>query len=353
MGGSLVRSLPVLLLLMPVPGVHQEQIADSVRIGSVQRVDSAQGTRRIRILAVGDVNLGRSVGQKILSGDTLYPFAKAADTLRRYDLVFANLESTLSDQGGETVDPANNVVFTGPPAGAEALAGAGIGVVSTANNHALDYGLEGMWETIDYLQAVGVRSAGTSRDTSDHYRPACLTRAGITIAVFACTDLMNGRGKTWKRYVDPADTLRLFPALRAVRDSVDLVIVSYHGGEEYAGSPSVRTLRFMRAAADAGADIVLGHHPHVSYGVERYHGKVLVPSLGNFVFYQPQRYWAQRSIGVAFNVLKDSTGTHVTDVRCLPVRCGYQPEFLAPGAEADSVLARVQQYSPKDVEKGS
>ncbi len=348
MGGR--YALAAFLLFIPGPAVLQEGI-DTLGVHAPGRPDSLEHIGHVRFLAVGDVNLGRAVGQKILAGDTLYPFANAADTLRAYDLVFANLESPISDQGGETVDPGNSLVFTGPPAGAEGLARAGIGIVSTANNHALDYGPEAAGETVGYLVAAGIPYAGTADDTAGLFRPARVTRDGIRFALFACTDLMNGRGKTWKRHVTPADTSHLFPAIRSVRDSADIVVVSYHGGEEYASSPSPRTLRFMRAAADAGADIVLGHHPHVPYGIVDYRGRILVPSLGNFVFYQPARYWTQRSIAVAFDVVRDSSGTRIAGVRCLPVRCGYQPEFPATGPDADTVLARVKKYSSKEAEQ--
>lgn len=120
--------------------------------------------RTLRLLAVGDVNLGRQVGQEILNGDTLYPFVAVVDTFAAHDIVFANLECTLSEQGGETQHPRNNLVFTGPPAAARSLRLAGVTLVSTANNHALDYGFTAHSETMKYLAGQGILFAGTAAE---------------------------------------------------------------------------------------------------------------------------------------------------------------------------------------------
>ena len=303
----------------------------------------------IRFLAVGDINLGRSVGQKILEGDTLYPFTLVADTLAGFDLVFGNLESSLSDQGGETQDPDNNLVFTGPPAGARSLAKAGIRLVSTANNHALDYGVGAERETMKALQSAGVAYSGTATSVAGLLAPARLTCNGIRLALFACTGIMNSTDSVWRRYVASADSTALFPAIRSLRDSVDFIILSYHGGDEYAAGASGQAADFMRGAIDAGADLVLGHHPHVPYGIERIKGRYIVFSLGNFVFSQPSRYWTQRSFAFEGEIVKSDAGTRLSGFRCRPLRSGVQPWFLPRGPEADSIFERIHMNSLDDV----
>ncbi len=300
---------------------------------------------QFRLLAVGDVNLGRGAGQELLKGDTLYPFASVRDTLSGYDLVFANLECPLSDQDGETQDPENNLVFTGPPTGAESLHRAGVTMVSTANNHALDYGVDALDETMNYLERAGVLYAGTARDTSALYRPARCTVKGIRVALFACTDVMNAPGQKWRRSVAAADTARLLPAIRAIRDSVDFIIVSFHGGVEYANRPTVRTRAFARWVIDAGADLFIGHHPHVPYGIDERHGRMILYSLGNFVFSQPQRYWTRHSFAFSAVVTKDSAATRISRFSCLPVRCGFQPEFESGSEEGQKTLDRIRSLS--------
>ncbi len=313
--------------------------------------DTGGTPREIRLLAVGDVNLGRRVGQVILSGDTLYPFARVTDTLHRYDIVFANLESPISDQRGRTEDPRNNMIFTAPPAAAQSLRRGGVGVVSDANNHALDFGVSARNETIRYLEDAGIAHCGTAERSSDLYRPALMTVKGIRLAFFAVTDLMNGYGVAWRDLVASADTGRLLPAIRAVRDTTDLVVVSFHGGVEYAGEASVRTRRFARQVLAGGADIVLGHHPHIPYGIETDGKKVAAHSLGNFVFMQSGRYWTRHSFALAFDIVRDAKGTRIRSLHALPLRAGFQPEFLPPGSDADSIRDHVRLQSSQDVQE--
>lgn len=299
----------------------------------------------LSLLAVGDVNLGRRVGQILLAGDTLYPWLAVRDSFSHYDIVFANLESNLSDQQGKTVDPRSNVVFTGPPSGARSLAEAGVTIVSTANNHALDFGVRALEQTLQLLDSAGVHHVGTSGTPAQLFQPVQLKVKGMVVAFLACTDVMNGQERSWQRYVAAADTSRLFPAVRAARRSADIVVVSYHGGEEYATRPSPRVVEFGREVIRAGADVFLGHHPHVPYGIEKVSKGYVVHSLGNFVFRQPGNFWTERGYAVALDCVRDTSGVRIASLRCLPVACGFQPRFLGPGPEADSVLQRVKALS--------
>jgi poly-gamma-glutamate synthesis protein (capsule biosynthesis protein) len=302
----------------------------------------------VSFLAVGDVNLGRRVGQILLSGDTLYPWQAVRDSFAQYDIVLANLESNLSDQKGRTVDPKSNVVFTGPPSGARSLALAGVTIVSTANNHAMDFGVDALRETIRLLDSAGVRHVGTSAAEEDLYQPVRLSIKGMVFAFLACTDLMNGEGRSWSRYVASTDTSRLLPAIRLAKSSADVVVVSCHGGEEYADRPSPRIIHFARTVLRAGADVFLGHHPHVPYGIEVVGKGYAVYSLGNFVFRQPGNFWTEHSYAVAFDCTRDSTGVHVSFPRCLPVACGFQPRFFGSGPEADAVRERARSLPKMD-----
>ncbi|MBI4534801.1 MAG: CapA family protein [Ignavibacteriae bacterium] len=322
--------------------------SDGYRVlADFQRAHS--GSSVVRLLAVGDVNLGREVGQRILLGDTKFPFEFVNEEFKQYDVVFANLESTLSDQNGETQHPKNNLIFTGPPEGAWSLRDAGVTIVSTANNHALDYGVRSHRETIQYLEEADVAFVGTSRDSAMLNEPKVLVRNGIRMAFFACTDVMNMENPIWKRYVASADTSTLLPKIRAYRESVDFVIVSYHGGEEYADGPSRRTREFARALISNGADLFLGHHPHVPHGIEYLDGKYILYSLGNFVFRQPSLYWTQRSFAFAAEIKKDASGTRIVSFKCRPVNSGFQPAFVSDANDVTVILERVKTLSSKEV----
>jgi len=145
----------------------------------------------IVLAAGGDVNFGRECGQAILQDVGYDPFAGLSSAWTSADLRFINLESQLSDQNGVTQSPRNRLIFTGPPGGADVLAKANISLVSTANNHAWDYGKSALLETIDNLTRASVPFAGIGRDSDAAYRPVVVQAKGLTVALFAVTHIWN------------------------------------------------------------------------------------------------------------------------------------------------------------------
>ena len=340
LAGAIILFAAALRIAAPTPAGVPERPALSL--------SRAKGVHRISFLALGDINLGRGVGQRILQGDTLFPFASVVDTLKSYDVVFANLESNISDQNGRTEHPRNNIVFTAPPAAARALRRAGITVVATANNHALDFGQDARDQTLAYLDSAGIAHAGTGRGREGLYRPAIIAIRGVRLAVFSVTAIMNATGDSWKSLVADADTSALLPAVRAFRDSVDAVILSYHGGAEYAGRATEQTRSFVRDVLRGGVDLFIGHHPHVPYGFDLVGGRLAAHSLGNFVFRQPDRYWTRFGFALSATIVKDSAGTHMEDVRCLPLKADFQPSFLSGGKDATRILGRIRMLSTRE-----
>lgn len=239
------------------------------------------------LAAAGDVNFGRNCGQRLLADSTYDPFRGVARLWADADVRFVNLESGLSEQQGETQSPHHGLVFTGPPAGADALLRAGIGVVSTANNHAWDYAQRGLFETLENLDRVGVAHAGTGRDQDAAYQPAIIRINGLTVAFFAVTQVWNlgvFAEVEAHEHVAWADFARLRLALTRARAECDFVVLSYHGGEEYLEVPLQKTQNFVDQVMSLGVDIVIGHHPHVPQGVAWYGARPVFYSLGNFVF---------------------------------------------------------------------
>jgi poly-gamma-glutamate capsule biosynthesis protein CapA/YwtB (metallophosphatase superfamily) len=246
------------------------------------------GPTRLTLLAAGDVSFGRLVGQILLREPRRALFAPMAALFDSADVRFANLEGPISDQGSETVSPANNLVFNGPPASADALVAARIDVVSTANNHAWDYGKSALLETLAHLDRAGVAHVGTGPTLADARRPVIVERQGFRLAFLAVTDIWNqgSLGKHPARdYVASADRDALVRAVRDLRadTSVDAILVSYHGGEEYRSDPLPGTRALAEAVIDAGADAFLGHHPHVAQGITFHAGRPIVYSLGNLL----------------------------------------------------------------------
>lgn len=252
---------------------------------------------RLVLVAGGDVNLGRKVGQRILRDPAFDPFAGIRPLLEKADLAFANLESPLSDQNGETEDR-SRLAFVGPPRGAELLARAPFHLLSVANNHAWDYGQGGFFDTLLALDRAKVAYAGGSRTPHQQYQPSVVTVRGWSLALFAVTHLWNPGDFAQheaRDHVAWADDPRLMTALRDARRKYDLVLVSYHGGKEYEDTQAQEPLDFARAVMAAGADAVLGHHPHVPQGVGWHERRPIFYSLGNLVFGKNRRHaWTAR-----------------------------------------------------------
>jgi poly-gamma-glutamate capsule biosynthesis protein CapA/YwtB (metallophosphatase superfamily) len=248
----------------------------------------AAAPRSLVIVAGGDVNFGRECGQAILVDPGYDPFRFIAPLWRDADLRFVNLESQLSEQGGETQHPRNRLIFTGPPGGGRTLAQAGIHVASTANNHAWDYGKKAMLETLDNLAVAGVKSVGTGRTLDAAYEPAVFDLHGRSVAVFAVTQIWNAgdiETHQGRHHVAWARLNRMSGALKRARDKYDVVLLSYHGGVEYVDVPPPQTRRFLETLAKTGfVDAVIGHHPHVPQGIGFTRGVPIFYSLGNFVF---------------------------------------------------------------------
>jgi poly-gamma-glutamate synthesis protein (capsule biosynthesis protein) len=294
------------------------------------RPSAPQAEPTIVLAAAGDVNLGRQCGQAILKDQAYDPFTGLNAAWSAADLRFINLESPLSDQNGATQAPHNRLIFTGPPGGADVLARANVSLVSTANNHAWDYGKSALFETIDNLTRAQVPFAGTGRDAEAAYRPVVVQSKGRSIALFAVTHIWNQgsfAAHEGRRYVAWADVDKLKPHIERARREQDFVIISYHGGEEYIDAPVDKARRFVKAAMALGVDAIIGHHPHVPQGIGWVAGRPVFYSLGNFVFDTiSTRPWTRKSFFVRLELQKGAPSV----VSACPVLLeGHRPRSVA------------------------
>ena len=269
----------------------------------------------VRILAVGDVMLSRHVYRIALQHkDPTWPFHNTASALASADITFANLESPFFDQGPS---PAlNSMVFRAPPEMVEGLVLAGFDVVSTANNHARDYGPESIPFTLDHLNKHGILAAGTGHDAAEAHAGVVLERAGTRFGFLAYAyDQRNGNWPTLDPRIADMDIGQMKLDAASLRKRVDVLIVSMHAGTEYAVKPHPTQQAFARAAIDAGAAVVIGHHPHVIQPVEEYKDGVIFYSLGNFVFDQQP---PEANKGIAAEITFE--GSTRKSYRTLPVQ---------------------------------
>ena len=282
-----------------------------------------QRATELVLVAGGDVSFGRRTGQRLLRDAAFDPFRGVAALLATGDFRFVNLESTLSDQNGETEHPTRRLTFTGPPSGAPALARAGIELVSVANNHAWDYGVDAYFETLAHLERANVAYVGGSREPAPTIAPRTLRVHGWSMAWFAATDIWNTGPQTALAaalHVTFARLDAVAAAVASARAQHDLVLVSYHGGAEYSEHIAREQRAFAKAVMAAGADAVIGHHPHVPQGVEWFEGRPVLYSLGNLVFnHHRDHAWTGRGFLARLRFTKGSAPRvelcpyHITD----------------------------------------
>ena len=248
-----------------------------------------------RILMGGDVMLSRHVGAVARQrADPAWTLRGLAELFWSADIAFVNLEAPFSDHG-RRVD--RGMVFKAEPDMIEALQVAGIDIVSTANNHARDCGRYGVGFTLDWLARNGIAAVGTGRSAEQAHGGVILDRNQVGFGFLAYTyDQSNGNHTDLDDRVAMMDVDRMVKDVKSLLERVDVVIVSMHAGVEYQQKPNAQQRRFAHAAIDAGATVVVGHHPHVTQPVERYGRGVIFYSLGNLAFDQFQRTETQHGL---------------------------------------------------------
>ncbi len=236
----------------------------------------------VTIAAVGDIMLARRITTLMDEHGAIYPFERVLPLLQNADLTIANSEGSFTERGGAQVKA---YTFRVPPRFASGLAQAGIDAVSLGNNHTADYGPDGVQDTIAALDAAGVKHAGAGMNDTQARQPALLDARGLRIAFLSYTDIMeNTFAGPDSAGVALATPDAIAAGVRAAKSQADVVIVALHSGVEYTDAPQPDQQQLAHAAIDAGALIVLGHHPHTLQGWSRYNRGLIIYSLGNFVF---------------------------------------------------------------------
>ncbi len=286
----------------------------------------------------GDVMLSRFVREQVSlrgKGEPAWLLKNIAPVFREADLAFVNLESPFLAGPAS----ANDMVFRANPAHVSALTSAGIDVVSFANNHARNQGSQGVRHTLELLGKNAIAAAGAGLTSKNAYTPRYLKAGEQLVAVLAYA--YNERPPK-KESVQPTiagmDVPMMQAAVRKAKTAGALVVVSMHAGTEYTGKPTARQKEFAHAAVDAGADIVVGHHPHWVQPVEQYKQGIIAYSLGNLVFDQGWSVETQQGAVAQVQVVDG----RVTSLALRPVKIDYyaQPRWMT-SKESEGVLARI------------
>ncbi|GBF72866.1 hypothetical protein PA598K_01143 [Paenibacillus sp. 598K] len=292
---------------------------------------------------VGDILLAASVEKLMREHGWDYPYAEALSYLSDADLTAGNLENPITRRGTPAED--KQYVFKGAPESLPALRDAGFDIVGLANNHTLDMGVVGLMDTMEHLDTAGIPHVGAGNDDVEAFAPVVLEARGVKVAYLSVSRVLPV--VAWKADSDREgvaetyDPSRAVRAIKAANEQADLVIVMVHWGKERVDRPLDYQRQLARDYVDAGADLVIGSHPHVLQGFEQYNGKWIAYSLGNFIF--------------NMTATPATADTGVLDARCTrsgdcklklhPMRqVKSQPKPLV-GEEAAALLQRISSIS--------
>jgi len=305
-----------------------------------QKKKLPQASEEVSLVAVGDISYSRGVERIVRKENNVnYPFLKIQDYLKSADLVFGNLETPITQGSGI---PDFEMIFRSNPGTEKALKQGGFSILSLANNHTPNFGEKGLKDTFNFLENAGIKYVGAGQNEQEAYRPVYIENKGIKFAFLAYNDSdvvpayygasANRAGTAFMR-ID-----KMTEVVKEAKQKADFVIVSMHAGIEYTGKPNNSQINFAHAAVDAGADLVIGHHPHVVQTLEKYKGKYIFYSLGNFVFDQPQS--EETKEGLAIKVYFAKNGINKISLLPVVMKNLAQPEMVNKN-KADKILQRL------------
>jgi len=293
----------------------------------------------VTLVAVGDMMLSRAVATRMHRYGYEYPFASTTDFIRSADIAFGNLETPITP--GPEVLPFE-MSFRADPESAAALRDAGFDVLSLANNHTPNFGEMGLQDTLRYLDEAGIVHAGAGTDFEAN-QARFIEARGVRFAFLAYNDddvvpasyeATDTRVGTAFMHIE-----RMQHAVQEANSIADIVIVSMHAGDEYEPLPNDSQVAFAHAAIDAGAEMVIGHHPHVVQTMEIYKGKHIFYSLGNFVFDQ---MWSRETReGLLIKAVFTKDGVKNVTFHPVLIEDYAQPRFMEDREDIKRVLDRL------------
>jgi hypothetical protein len=240
---------------------------------------------------VGDIALTHDYDVLYIAKGPQYPFEFVQDLFKSHDALIGNLESPFC-LGGETYPL--KLSLRAHPGYARGLKEAGFSLLTVGNNHILDYREKAFFKTLKVLKGNGLQACGAGSNIHEARRPAIIEKNGVKVGVISCCEVEIDSpfyATETERGIAPLDMEILERDIQDLRRDVDVVVVSPHWGKEDWRYPCPGQVDKARRMIDMGADLVVGHHPHVVQGVERYKRGYIAYSLGNFLFSDIEWRW--------------------------------------------------------------
>ena len=299
----------------------------------------------LNLAFLGDMMLDRGVRNSVVknfNNDYSALFGKVkdlSDTMKKSDITFANLEGPASDQGA---DLKNLYSFRMNPGIVPALKGSGISIVSIANNHVGDWGRPAYRDTLGRLAENEILYTGGGYTSIEAEKPAIIEKYGMKIGFLGFSDV----GPNWmEASIENSGLLlannpRFDEIVQNASKQVDYLVVSFHFGDEYKTIHNKRQEYLAHKAVDAGAKIVIGHHPHVVQDTEVYKNSFIAYSLGNFIF--DQKFSVATMQGMLLNIKLNKDGNMTIRKDIVKLNSAFQPDSLTKGKEENILFKEVK-----------
>jgi poly-gamma-glutamate synthesis protein (capsule biosynthesis protein) len=296
--------------------------------------------------------LGRLVKEEILARGPTYPLGPVARFMREADLTIVNLECAITDREAEWEGAPKAFYFGAPSVAIESLTDAGVDLVSLANNHSLDFGRQGLLDTLDALGAHGIAAAGAGRTLEDALAPAVVERRGVRVGMVAYCDHqedfaaradapgiafldLDDEGSARDRFQRSLDRMRNL--------GVDWPILSLHWGPNMVWRPSPRFVRLAHAAIDMGFAALFGHSAHVFHGIELYKGRPIFYSTGDLVDDYAVDSEFENDCQLLFDV--SLNGLAIQEIGAYPVSIAACQTEFATGPRRERIAERAARLS--------
>lgn len=303
---------------------------------------STSCSRRLSLCAVGDILLDRGVRTTLVQKGYNYPYEKVKSIIEDADIAIGNLECSLTERG-TPVFKNRKIIFKGDVENGQALKKAGFDILNLANNHTMDYGCEGLESTIKILNDLNIHTPGAGFNSEEARKPAFVEKKNHIIG-FLCYTVFPPEG--YISFVDRPDAARIdyntiAKEVCETKKRCDFLVVSFHWGNEFEFFPRDTQKKLAHTAVDSGGDLVIGHHPHVLQGVEKYKNRLIFYSLGNFVFDRQIQGGSDETVILDLRI----ENKRWKEARIIPVKIVNCQPRIAGGGDAEYILNRLKLYS--------
>ena len=292
----------------------------------------------------GDTMLGRLVNKRIDKTNYAYPWGNILPILKNTDINIINLETTLSNSNKKIPKVFN---FKATPDKVKSLTKASINVVNLANNHILDFDTEGLLETIQTLNAAGIKHVGAGKNLEMAKKMVTIKKNGIKIGVIGYTDYPKAwaatKEKTGTNFIQIGSIQKIKNDIKTAKKNVDILIITIHWGPNMRQQPPKEFQDFAHQIINAGADIIHGHSAHIFQGVEVYKDKLIMYDTGDFVDDYKVDSLLRNDQSFLFLVTVNKTG--IKKIKLIPLLISNMQVNKAEGEEKKEMIKKIKKLS--------